>query len=74
MKECNICGGEVDFLKGGAAIMMAFCRKHTTNLSNLSFCAECYEKILKEPMERLNDAACLNLILDDEEESDDDKR
>jgi len=67
-KRCNLCDGDVDITSGGCAIMMAFCRKHTTNLINVSFCSECYEKFLAEPMRILNDAASLNIILDDEEQ------
>lgn len=65
--RCNICGGEVDYLNGGCALQIAFCRKHSTSLTNVSFCAECYDKWVKEPLSMLNHAAGLELMLDEQE-------
>lgn len=64
MNKCNICGEEVDVLNGGAAIMIAFCHKSTTNLSNYAYCADCYEKLIKEKVRELNDAARLGFIME----------
>lgn len=63
---CNICGNEVDFEKGGAALMLAFCHKHTTNLINVSFCADCYHALLEQNLKKLADGACLNMTFEDE--------
>lgn len=59
MNECQLCKGEVDVNDGGCALMVAFCRNHSTNLSNISFCRDCYKALLQEPIRKLADAACL---------------
>lgn len=59
MNECQLCKKEVDVNDGGCALMVAFCRNHSTNLTNISFCRECYDALLKEPLKRLADAACV---------------
>ena len=69
MNKCELCGKEVDFVAGGCALMMAVCRKHNTNLINQSYCAECYDQFLADPLHELADKACLNLILEDGEET-----
>lgn len=68
MNKCEICGKEVDFVAGGCALMMAVCRKHNTNLINQSYCAECYDQFLADPLHELARKAALNLILEDVEE------
>lgn len=59
--KCGICGREVDYLGGGCALMMAFCRKHDITLSNVSYCAECYDNLLKGKFKAFVDAACLEI-------------
>ena len=59
LHACNICGKNVDVNNGGCALMMAFCRKDTTNLINVSFCADCYNRFVKEHFEALNEDACM---------------
>lgn len=59
MSECQLCKKEVDVNGGGCALMVAFCRNHSTNLTNISFCRDCYNALLKEPLKRLADAACV---------------
>ena len=59
MNECQLCKKEVDVNDGGCALMIAFCRNHSTNLSNISFCRDCYKVLLQEPIRKLADAACL---------------
>lgn len=66
--KCNICDGEVDFKAGGAALMMAFCDEHSTTLSNMSYCAECYKMLVDKPLRILNDKACLNIPFKEETE------
>lgn len=61
VNKCNICGGEVDIHNGGAAILMAFCRNHATSLTNVSVCAECYERLLKDKTKAFADALCVEL-------------
>lgn len=43
-KDCNCCGAPVDIENGGCAIMMAFCRQHSTTLTNVAFCADGEER------------------------------
>lgn len=59
--KCNICGAEVDYFTGGCALQMAFCRKHDTTLTNISFCAECYGNLLKNKFKAFADAACIEI-------------
>lgn len=65
MSRCKICGAEVDVNGGGAAIMMAFCVRHTTNMINLSYCKDCYEIIVKKRLKALDDAAELNMYFEE---------
>ncbi len=37
MNKCKFCGCEADIVGGGCAIMMAFCRIHSTTLLNLTY-------------------------------------
>lgn len=69
MNECQICKKEVDVNNGGCALMVAFCRNHSTNLTNISFCRDCYKALLQEPIRRLADAACVEWfgVEDDDE-------
>jgi len=69
MNECQLCKKEVDVNNGGCALMVAFCRNHSTNLSNISFCRDCYKALLQEPIRRLADAACVEWfgVEDDDE-------
>lgn len=60
-KKCDICGGEIDFDNGGAALMVAFCYDHGTTLSNNAYCGECFNMFLRKPMSVLNDKADLNI-------------
>lgn len=69
INKCQLCNNEVDIDNGGAAIMIAFCRNHSTNLTNISFCSSCYNALLKEPLKRLADAACVEWLgIDDKKE------
>lgn len=67
--ECQLCKKEVDVNDGGCALMVAFCRNHSTNLTNISFCRDCYKALLQEPIRRLADAACVEWfgVEDDDE-------
>lgn len=69
MNECQICKKEVDVNNGGCALMVTFCRNHSTNLTNISFCRDCYKALLQEPIRRLADAACVEWfgVEDDDE-------
>lgn len=60
-QKCNICGAEVDYLGGGCALQFAFCRKHSTTLSNISFCRDCYSNLLKDKFKAFVEAACLDV-------------
>lgn len=58
---CNLCGGPVDYQNGGAALMMAFCYDHSTTMSNMAFCAECYKMFVDGPLRILSDEVGLNI-------------
>lgn len=70
MKDCNCCGKEVDFEQGGAALMIAFCVNHSTTLTNVAFCGECYKALVEENLKKLDGSA--TLMLNFGEETDDD--
>lgn len=59
---CEICGKKSDILNGGCAIMLTFCRRHSTNLMNVSYCADCYNALLKEKFKTFADSACLDIV------------
>lgn len=67
MNKCNLCNREVDINDGGCALMMAFCRQHTTNLINISFCKDCYNAFLDKHLRAMNYDACLNIDFGDED-------
>ena len=69
MNNCQLCNKEVDINDGGCALMIAFCRNHSANLSNVCFCKGCYNALLKEPIRALANAACVEWFgIDDEEQ------
>lgn len=59
LNECQLCGKAADINDGGCALMIALCRNHSANLTNVSFCSACYSALLKEPIKKLADAACV---------------
>ena len=65
-KNCNCCGAEVDIVNGGCALLMAFCRKHTTTLTNIALCRDCYEALIDEDLRKLNVNAGLGIVFDDD--------
>ena len=67
-KDCKCCGKEVDVNNGGCALMMAFCIGHTTTLTNIAFCKECYEVLVEKDLKSLNASASLGLIFGEGEE------
>lgn len=68
-KPCHMCGKEVDVINGGCAMMIAFCRKHTTNLINTSYCHDCYKTFIAYDLKNLNEVAKLGIIFGDEKET-----
>lgn len=68
-KNCHKCGKEVDVNAGGCAMMIAFCRNHTTNLINLSFCRDCYDKFIDYDLRNLNVVADLGILFGDDNEA-----
>ena len=66
MNKCNICQNEINYTAGGAALMMAFVRGHTTNLINVSVCETCYKIFMDTPMKMLNEKCMLNINFGDE--------
>lgn len=66
---CEICGHSVDYENGGAALMVAFCRNHGTTLSNMSYCGRCFDETIRKPLANLNNAARLNIPLEDADEN-----
>ncbi len=66
--KCDVCGTEVEFGDGGgAALMMAFCVSHSTSLTNISFCKDCYQLLLKEPLKKLAENCCIELTFEEDE-------
>ena len=65
-KKCEICGGAVDFQNGGAALMVVFCYDHSTTMTNMSYCAECYKMFVEGPLMKLSDKAYLNIPFEEE--------
>ena len=57
LHNCNICGKPASIDNGGCAMQMAFIRKGATTLTNVSFCAECYDNLLREKFKAFVDAA-----------------
>lgn len=70
MNGCNICGEEVDVNNGGCAIMLAFCRNHSTTLTNVSFCRDCYYLLIEDHLKKLNENARLHINFGKEEAND----
>lgn len=75
MNKCQICGAE---LKRGDqnAICITVCSSinHSTNISNLSYCNECFKRIVYQPLKELDNKARLNIVFDGIEVADDDDR
>lgn len=67
---CHKCNKEVDVNNGGCAIMLAFCHNHSTNLINLAFCSDCYDKFVDKEMRVLNETADMRLYFDEEDDND----
>ena len=67
MKKCDICGGEIDFANGSAALMIAFSYDHSTTMTNNAFCADCYRMFVEKPLKLLNEKGCLNIPFEDEQ-------
>ena len=68
--KCQLCGNAVNINNGGAALMIAVCRNTCTNLTNVSFCKDCYNALLKEPIKKLAEAACVEWYGIDDESTD----
>lgn len=64
--DCNLCHKEVNFEEGGCALQLAFCRGHSTTLTNISFCGECFKALLEKPLKNLADSACITIDFGDE--------
>lgn len=58
---CHKCNKEVSVNNGGCVLMIAFCHNYSTNLINLAFCSDCYDKFVNKEMRALNDTADLRL-------------
>ena len=61
LKNCNICGKPASIDNGGCVLQMAFIRKWSTTLTNISFCAECYDNLLREKFKAFVDAANMDV-------------
>lgn len=65
---CEVCGHNVDYENGGAALMVAFCYDHGTTMSNMSYCGKCFEEMIRRPLGELSKVARLNIPLEDADE------
>lgn len=69
-QNCNICGAKVDFFDGGCVLQLAFYRRRSLKMSNISFCAKCYDVLLREKFKAFAEAALLHVSeLEDGEEN-----
>ena len=65
--KCQLCGNNVDINNGGAALTITIFRNNWANLTDVSFCKNCYDALLKEPIKKLAEAACVEWYgIDDE--------
>ena len=67
VNNCSICNEAVDVNNGGCAIMLAFCRNHSTTLTNVSFCKECYDLFVDKNLRELDKTAYLKICFGEEE-------
>lgn len=65
--KCNLCGREVDVQAGGCYLQIAICQGHTTSMISTSFCKECYDEHLDEPMRALDEHGRLGMYFDEKE-------
>lgn len=68
VNPCSLCGAKVNVKEGGAVLTMTFCIRHTVNLSNMSYCKECYETLVEKPLKKLNEKAALTLSFEEIED------
>lgn len=69
MNKCEICGAELK--QGyGNAICITVCSSinHSTSISNLSYCDDCFKRVVYKPLRELDDKARLNIMFDGIEE------
>ena len=69
VNNCHKCGAKVDVNNGGCAMMIAFCRNHTTNLINLSFCRDCYDTFIDHNLRNLNTVVNLGILFGEDGET-----
>lgn len=67
INNCCICGEEIDYENGSAALMLAFCYNHSTTLTNVSFCGECYKKFIKKPLAMISERAGMDIPTGEDE-------
>lgn len=65
--NCCICGGELDYDNGSAALMLAFCYNHAITLTNVSFCGECYKRFIQKPLAMMSEGAGMNIPTGEDE-------
>ena len=73
MNKCQICGAELE-QGDNNAICITACSSinHSANISNVSYCNDCFKRIVYKPLKELNDKARLNIVFDGIEVAGDD--
>lgn len=60
MTKCDACGEQIDYNNGSVALMMAFCCRTETSLTNVAYCKQCYENLVKKHLIDLKNATGTN--------------
>lgn len=70
MNKCEICGAGLSGTATNAICITVYCAiNSTTSISNLSYCNECFKRIVYKPLRELTDRARLRVVLDGIEEA-----
>lgn len=65
MSECVICGAGLSKTATNAICITVCCALNsTTSISNLSYCNECFKRIVYKPLRELDDRARLKIGLE----------
>lgn len=70
MSKCEICGSKLK--RGtGNAICITVCSSinHSVSISNMSYCNECFKRVVYKPLRELDDKARMNIVFDGIEEA-----
>lgn len=65
MSKCEICGSKLKQGTGNA-ICITVCSSinHSVNISNTSYCDDCFKRVVYKPLRELDDKARMNIVFD----------